>query len=149
MSSLQDHIHLSATLGSAPENSPTYTWKVRGDSRAEIPVFTAEIDEGLQGDVFAHVTKRGGIVVRRTDYAYVIKVQDNGVNTTEELKDILKGMTGQIVYLVDNYHVADGSDHTSYVQTVLFQGLGEFRADVLNLSFYWVPIRLVNTVTSP
>lgn len=148
MSTLMDHIHISDTLGSAPENSPNHKWKVRWDSRIESPVIHADIDIGLQGDVFVHVTKRSGSVVQRTDYSYVVKVQADGVNTTEELKDILKGLNGKVVYFVDNYHVANNSDHTNYVQQGLLE-VGDFRSTVPDLSHYWVPIRITNISTSP
>lgn len=149
MSTLMNHIHLSDTLGGSPEYSPTYKWKVRADGRAEIPVVNVEIEEGLYGDVFPHVAQRSGTPVLRRDYAYILKIQGDGINTTEELKEILISLYGKVCYLVDNYHIADDSDHTPYVQSVLFQRLGEFRSDVVNLGFYFVPIRLIGLTVTP
>jgi hypothetical protein len=149
MSDVQNHIHLSMTIGGSPENAPNMKWKVRDDGRVEIPVFRAAIEEGLLGDVFAYAVKRAGQVVRRTDFQYILKVDANETYTTEERKEFLKAMTGETVYLVDHYHVDDGEDHTAYIQTMFFESVGEFRSDVLSLEYYYVPVKLVNRTTSP
>lgn len=136
----QDHIHLSDTIGSAPENAPNRKWKVH--DRERVTNVYADIAVSLTGTVYAHVTKRAGTPIKRYDYNYLVKVKADGTNTTEELQDILDGFAGKELYLVDNRHPADGADHAAYVKRVLLARPLVFKADVNDLSFYWVEVAL-------
>lgn len=140
MATVQNHIHLSTAIGSAPENAPTYTWRAR--DRGKVPVYTGRVARSLQGYLYTHVITRSGSPVVSFDYRYELVLRPLGGDTTIQLEDRLNGFAGKELYLVDHRHCDDGADHTSYIKHVYVAQIGEYQVDVLNLGFYFVQIML-------
>lgn len=141
---VQNHIHLSTTLGSAPENAPDLTWKVRfQDGRYDVPVTFARPARAVRGQLRVFNILIGGLPLQRNDFRYVVSVRANADYTTEERVAQLKALHLQTVYLVDHIHPGDGTDHTDYVRR-MFCEVAAFTSEHLALQFYWVPIRLTD-----
>lgn len=134
---LQDHIHLSTTIGPAPESAPNLTWVVT--DRLEIPKIHMSIRESLNGRVRKHVLTDNGQVVRLTDFKYTVKVKATDGQTTEQQKNLLKSLNGEFAYLVDNYHADDGTSHTTDIRRVVVI-VGEFPPIGQGLPFFLVDV---------
>ncbi len=143
---IQNHIHLAETLEASGEKAPIYDW-VASD-REKIVVFNANIRRSLTGRPFAHVVKKSGVTVVHFDYTYVVKIEGDGVLTTEEYEDRLNSLAGKQLYLVDHRHCADGADHSSFVTPVFLSQIGNYKADHTLLRYFYVPIYL-NDMTAP
>lgn len=142
MPDVQDHLHLSPELETSGEFAPSYKWTA--SDREEAVVFTARVRRSLTGRPFAHVVRRGGVVVVHYDFSYVVKIEGDGALTTRQYADRLKSMAGRHLYLVDHVHPDDGEDHSAYVKPVLLAEIGRFKADHTMLSYFYVPIYLID-----
>ena len=127
----QNHIHLSKTIGAAPENAPDMQWKVRQDGWLPTPNIVASYRRTLSGALKKHRLKDNlNNVIRFMDYKYIIRVDQYWGMTRQERLDALLAMQGEIVYFIDNDHTSvDGADHTAEVKMMYFSAI----ADVKNL----------------
>lgn len=139
---LQNHIHLSTTLDGAPENAPSFTWGIT--ERSEVPTVVAALKRTLTGKLMDHVLKDDSGVVQFMDYRYLVRIMAEGGYTIEERKAQLQAMQGKTVYLVDNYHAADGADHTSDVQAMFVAEMGSFDKFDAGLQRFYIEIYLTD-----
>jgi len=137
---LQAHIHLSTTIGSAPENAPNLTWKVT--HQEEVPVVFVSLKRSLKGNLRAGAVRSGGNVLQLRNYGYTVKVIADDTYTVHQRKELLKGLFGQTVYLVPHWHCNDGVDHTEFVRTMFCSRVAVFGTDMPGLQFYYVDIEL-------
>lgn len=137
---VQNHIHLAATRSSSPEFSPVYTWKVRD---RQIPIeFYVDVVSSLVGNRYDHAIEVDGDPVVYQDYYYEVKIMGDTVFTTEEYMEIFLSLAGRRLYLVDNIHPNDGSDHTDFVQQVRMVKMSDIPLEHWALQFFYVPILL-------
>ena len=146
---VQHHIHLSPTLGSAPENAPDMKWKVRFDPGFERRdnVFLSlrrATDGTLVTDTL--LTKSTGAVFRPRDYRYQLFVRDLGDGyTVDERLDLLASWVGKSIYLVDFNHPNNGADHSAAVKTLFFADKSPERSNGdPGLTFYFIDITLLD-----
>jgi hypothetical protein len=114
---IQNHLHLDTTIGGAPENAPTATYKAFG--RRKRSKVNISFNRGENGT--PHVSrqrKSGGDIIVFMDWSYTIKATEAEVGT-------LEGLIGQTVSLVDHLHPDDGEDHDSYIRTMVFVDMSE------------------------
>lgn len=137
---IQNHIHLSTTLGGAPENSPDMLWQIT--DRRDIPVVILNIRRGLTGKLRPSVLIYDGQPVQLTNFNFTVKIKADEGSTTKERMDALRALYGKRVYFCDSYHADDDSDHTSDVRTMFVSEVGEFKVDHIKLDFYYVNIKL-------
>lgn len=142
MATVQNHIHLDTAIGSAPENAPVLTWRVT--KRTPQTVVFLSVDYTKRGYLRPTVLKDSGTPVLLTNFKYTLKIKGADTDATETLKESLTEMLGKTVYLVDNRHCDDGADHDSYVRTMFFSEIGEFKVDHVMLDFYYVDITLLD-----
>lgn len=141
---VQNHIHLSKTIGSAPENAPDLKWLVRfQDGRYDVPVTLMNPARAVRGQLRVFNIQRDGQPLQLNDFRYVLKVRAQDGYTTEERVAQLKALHAQTVYLVDHFHVGDNLDHTDNIRR-MFCEVGPFDSEHLALQFFWVPIRLTD-----
>lgn len=132
----QKHIHLSLTLGGAPENAPDTKYSVY--KRTPVIAALLKIERGLTGQAHLHVLgdNAGDPIVFR-NWRYQIKVDDGDALNT------LSGLLGRRCYLVDSYHPDDWEDHTSHVRQVILVGISEIEHfNPATLSPYQVSIEV-------
>lgn len=138
---IQNHIHLSDTLGSSPENSPTYTWTV--NDRIRIPVIPLSLKRSKTFKLFPNVLRdNSSAIINLTNFRYRIKIQGSDAVDTQTLIDLLQGWVGEIIYLVDVVHPTDGEDHTDYIKPVILTLPDGFKTDDWGLLRYFVTIEL-------
>lgn len=137
MADVQNHIHLDSVIGGAPENAPTLTW--RATDRALVPRFTVEIVEGLTGVRFDHATED----VVYSDFMYELFLKDGATTALAQL-DLLMGLAGKRLYLVDHRHPDNGADHTDYIRTVRMTRMGEIQQEHLLLKQFRVQVYFVD-----
>lgn len=114
---MQNHIHLSTTLGGAPENAPDLLWYAyRNDPEPEI---TFSINRSITGKLLFHALG-GDTPVIFEIHRLTIFVEPTATHTTKERLDMLRAMLGKRVYFCDNEHADDGTDHTADVQQFVF-----------------------------
>jgi len=137
---VQNHIHLSSTLGGAPENSPdeTYTVHVRQE---KFVVYTS-VMRSINGTTRVGALEDANGPMVYTDFSMVLSL------TAAELAT-LKAELGREVYFVDHDHAADGTNHTSDVVTMLLQEIGEPENLDPMLNYFTAKIVLVDTNTEP
>lgn len=138
---LQNHIHLSTTLGSAPENAPDLKWVIT--DRTAIPTVFINLKRTATGKLKKHyLTNVGGIIQLRR-YEYSIKVQADFSYTLEQRVAQLEALQGKNAYLCDSFHANDGASHTSTIKNVVVAEVGEFTAGSgPGLPFFIVRVRL-------
>lgn len=111
---VQNHIHLSLELGSAPENAPTLKWGVMAFEKR--PGGYWKTDYSLNGTLHATVLTDGSDPITYEDYrCSIYLVAEDGYTFQQRLAQ-LKAMHGRIVYFVENYHEANGTDHSDSVR---------------------------------
>jgi len=137
------HIHLDLTVAAGGEKAPPLTFKVV-DRRVITPIFirlqytlTANLRVGQPRD-------DDGDPVLQTNYWYNLIVQADDSHTTQALTMLLSLMRGQLVYLVDSMHCADGADHTEFIKPMILSDLGDLPKDDTMLRFYYVPVMLTD-----
>jgi hypothetical protein len=135
--SVEPHIHLSRTLGTAPENAPDMKWKVKADGWLPVPTIIQEHRRTLTGKLIKHrLRDADGNVIKLMDFKYIVRCSEYWGMTIYERYDALLDMHGQEVYLVDSMHTADGLDHTAYVRPMYLNMI----ADVKNLTNFLDPL---------
>lgn len=138
---VQNHIHLSTTLGTAPENAPTLKWKAL--ERQNVVSITTSIKQTLAGKTRVHVLQDiSGPIVLET-FQYKLKVQADYGYTVEDRIAQLKALNGRRAYLVDHFHANDNADHTADVIEV-FCEVGAFPTDHIALQFFYVDVSLTD-----
>jgi len=137
---IQNHIHLSTTLGSGPENAPNMLWQVT--DRRNVPVVFINLRRTTTGKLRPNRLVYDGSPVRLNNYSFTVKIKANEASTTQERMDALKAMHGQRVYFCDTYHADDGEDHTTDVKAMFVSEVGEFKVDHIKLDFYYVSVKL-------
>ena len=137
----QNHIHLSLTIGGAPENAPDTKWKTL--ERIPIPTLLGSVERTMSGH-FRHFETRdeGGNPVRPVDMYYKVIVRDEYSDDVETRLDKLIAMLGEVVYLVDHKHADDGEDHTANIKTMHLTEIGEIVPVSVGLFRYEVEITL-------
>lgn len=114
---LQNHIHLSDALGSAPESAPDLTWKVLEHTMT--PLVSINIEFSRTMHLREQVFKSAGLPVVLMGYTLKLKIFNEDPATTATALGELIAMAGRRVYYVDVVHPANGASHTAAVQTVL------------------------------
>ncbi len=141
---VQDHIHLSSTLSSTPEFSPNIKWTVKYGSRSMQPVVYVTIDEAINGAIqHQSLLDDSGNPVSKMNYKYQLVLSaDNGdgLDAWGEL-DLLLAMHGKSVFHCDNYHPANGTDHTPKVHKaiLMIDSIPDFD---IKITRHYVPITL-------
>lgn len=146
MNYVQDHIHLSLSLGTGPEYAPSHLWNVRLGSRLQVPKVYITVDEALNGAIqLQQLLDDLGDVVRKNDYKYVIKCADDDEVSLDAWGrlDLLIAMHGKRVHFIDNYHVNNGVDHTSNILPGILM-LGEIPDFDPLLTRFYVPIQILD-----
>ena len=137
----QNHIHLSDTLGGAPENAPDAEYSVT--KRRPMYKGIVKFDRTLTGRLRVHalVDDTGDPIVFNS-FQLQLLVSDTELETLREL-------IGETVYFVDNVHPDDGEDHTNYVRRVLLAQMGDIENYDPMLQHYRISIYLedADTVT--
>lgn len=143
---VQDHIHISLDLGTAPEHAPDHIWHVRLGSRLQAPKIYVTVDEAINGAIqLQQLLDDEGDVVHKNDYRYVILCSDgeeDSINAWGRL-DLLLNMNGKRVSFVDNYHVNNGEDHTSNILPSILL-LGEIPDFDPLLTRFYIPIQILD-----
>ena len=135
------HIHLAATLGSAPENAPIYSWPIV--DRDEVPVTIVNFRRSITGAAILGVlSDSNGNPIHLTNFRYRVKIDDRDGLTYVQRRDALKSLFGQRLYLVDSLHCADGTDHTSFVRSMICTDVGKFPKDDILLRWSFVDVEL-------
>ena len=116
--SVQNHIHLSDTLGGAPENAPAKTYMAH--QRDDQPTIFIAIERSLSGGLMGHVLQSGGAPVLKDNFEYILRVDQTEL-------DELRALLGKQVYFVDHIHPNDGQDHTAYVKQGILSVLSNIR----------------------
>jgi hypothetical protein len=143
---LQDHIHLALTLGGTPENAPALKWSVT--DRQEIPSTIFAFDRGLGGTPLISVLADDSNVIKQyLSYSYIIVIKDYPDYTMQFRRQLLEQMDGKLVYLCDNHHAANGTDHTPDVRTMFVTKLGPLPAFNPDLFRFYCPIELMDADT--
>ena len=137
---LQDHIHLAATLGGAPENAPVYEWAT--SDRVMDTVGFMSINRALSGAIKPHVKKVSGVPLILQPFKYILVLKEESPYTLQDRIDQLQAMAFKTVYLVDHYHPADGQDHTPTVRTMFLARIGSLKVFNPTLIKYYVDIEL-------
>lgn len=137
---LRDHIHMSTTLGSAPENAPNITWVVT--DRLPVPMMFLSLKRAKNGTLRRHVLKSGGQEVQLENLKYTVRVAETDTQTIEERAAQLKALNGKFVYVCDLFHAPDGQDHTADVRSMVLAFVGEFPTVGPGLPFFDVDISL-------
>lgn len=106
---VQNHIHLDTSLGGAPENAPSATYKVV--EWTPFPTLELAVARGLTGKLFFDTITSGGNPVWFDNQDLQLQV------SLAEFKAI-RALIGRQVYYVENDHANDGADHTSDVRTM-------------------------------
>ena len=139
---VQNHIHLSDTLGGSPENSPDIKWKVMADGWKPAPRVIASVENSLTGKLLISSITSGGEPVQLSDYEYTIRVDEYWGMTLAERQTALLGLLGKRVYLVDNQHVDDDEDHTDYVKQMYFESIRDIKPINTLLSTLFITVQL-------
>jgi len=105
----RDHIHLSATIGGAPENAPNQTFTVTERQPRDVAYFS--VNRGLTGKLIVGGLSSAGTPIVFTDFDLRLKVSRSEYES-------LRAMHKRLVYFVDNLHPEDGADHTTSVKSV-------------------------------
>lgn len=136
---LQNHIHLDTSLGGAPENAPTNTWK----AFARTPEFKilASFARSVTGKLQVQVLNSSGTPIQFKNFEYEIKAESKTDLET------LASYQGKTVYFVDHYHADDGEDHTDDVRTMVMGPLGKIKVPAVNEPYYSVDITLYDNDT--
>jgi hypothetical protein len=131
----QNHIHLDADIGGAPENAPTNTYTAL---TPEIKLSRAHmgIEWAVDGTRMVHrVTSAGSTVVARGQ-RYRLKV-------TRAQLTALQGDEGNDVSFVNHFHCDDGEDHTAYVESSVVFRIAEIQSrEHATLATYYVTIEV-------
>jgi len=139
---VQNHIHLSQTIGAGPENAPDTTWIAV--NRLYVPTTVAQTRRTLTGKLRRHSLRSGGSVIRFENYQYTLRVGAYGGLTLEQRIAGLEAMLSEKVYLVDHFHPDDGTDHTAAVIPMYVENVGPFPPFSPNLFRFDVDIQLVD-----
>ena len=123
---IQTHIHLAKTLGSAPENAPVYKWAVVFPNFNDSPNVVIGLNRTLSGALMTHRLQSGGNTIQFNDYEFTVKVVAEYSYTLAERKAQLKALNGEVVYFVLPDHAADGADHTGDIIR-MFATVSDFR----------------------
>lgn len=134
------HIHLSDTLGSAPENAPNLKWTIVG--RVPTAQFFVNINYTLEGEAILHATKKEGVPVRRRNFDLNLMLRPDLTYTVEEKVELVISLAAIPLFYVDSVHCLDGADHTPFVRNVAIVEIGEFKPGNSMLEFYTVLISL-------
>lgn len=143
--SVQNHIHLSKTIGGAPELAPDIKWKVSQKGYARILRGYSNVTFGLTGKLHQRVLlDSGGDPVVKTDFRYRLVMRDyDGLDYDDRL-DALYDMINQVVYLVDYDHPDDGASHAAAVRTVFLAQVSPIQDDHPTFNFGYVDIELLD-----
>lgn len=142
MGNVQNHIHLSTTLTGSPEFAPDIKWKIK--DRKQTPAFYGELVPSLFGTRYAHVIKNGDNPVVYLDYSYEMYLINDTDSTAIEKLNVLIGLLGRELYLVDTIHCDNGEDHTPFVHNAWFAEIGDVPTNQLLLDFFYVPIKIAS-----
>lgn len=137
---VQGHIHLSASLGSAPENAPMWYWKANAVD--EKPNAILRVARTLRGKAQVHVLKSGTLPIIFRTYGFLLAVYDYGGLSAKDRLDILEAMLGRSVYFCPHRHPADGEDHTPAVVNMIVTQVGPYEIIDPLMNRYKVPILL-------
>ena len=114
---LQNHIHLSDTLGSAPESAPDLTWKVIEHTMT--PLVSVNIEFSRTMHLREQVYKSSGLPVVLRGYTLKLLIFNEDPEDTADALEELIALVGRRVYYVDVNPPVDGASHTAAVKTVL------------------------------
>lgn len=140
----QNHIHLGTTLSGDPEYAPVIKWKVRADSWIPTPEIIGSHRVTLTGRLRVHRIKRNGDVFHLMNRKYTIVCRDyDGINKQDRF-DLLVGLQGERVYVVDSIHPDDGLDHSAHVQVMYLNIISDVASINPQLDPLYVSIELID-----
>ena len=131
----QNHIHLDADVGGAPENAPTNKYTAL---TPEIKLSRAHVgaEWAVDGTMMVHRVTSGGDTVVSRGRRYRLK-------TTRAQLTALEADEGDNVSLVAHYHPDDGEDHAAYVESaVVFRIVETQSREHATLATYYVTIEV-------
>lgn len=139
---VQNHIHLSDALQGSGEKAPTYSWVV--NDRSKIPVVPLSLKRSKTFKLYPNVLRDDSSdIINLTNFRYKIKVQGTDADNTQSLIDMIQSWIGKTLYLVDSFHVNDGSDHTGNVRSMVLADIPEgFKTDDFGLFRYFITVEL-------
>ncbi len=118
-------------------------WKVKADGWLPIPTVIQDNRRTLTGKLVKNRLRDSlGNVVKLMDYKYIVRVSDYWDMTKEQRLDALLAMHGYEVYLVDNLHPNDGSDHTAYVRPMYMSVISDIKNINVQLDPLYISIEL-------
>jgi len=131
------HIHLDlSTVGHDADQAPLHRWGVV--AREPAISIQATVHRSAMGATYvARIRDSNTDVVQHKDWSYQVRV------TQSELEYLIT-MLGEQCELVDNVHVADGSDHTAYIQDVVLTEISSIEPLGALMFKYNVVIQLVD-----
>lgn len=139
---MQNHLHLSQTLGGSPENAPDLKWPAY--DRLPVPYVNLNMRRAQNGVLHVNDLQRSGNTVQLLNFNYVLALRDyDGVDLTTRFA-YLQAMQGQAVYLVDHEHADNGDDHTSDVRLMVLEYVGPYEKIDTALTHYRVEIKLID-----
>ena len=137
---LNNHIHISDTIGAGPELAPDMAWKIR--EHQEIPEVVVNLRRAINGKFRAYVLQDISGPVQFTNYAHRVIVRATDSQTFEQRWADLKALNGTIVYYCPPHHAADGVDHTADVREMFLEILSGPKADPDDVAFQDVIIEI-------
>ena len=108
---LQNHIHLSDTIGTTPEYAPTKKWSVA--ERILKPRSLSEANRTIRGSLFVDNIFSKGKPLILWNVDYVVKIRARDGDTLEERRAYIQTLHGKQVYFCDSYHANDDEEHVS------------------------------------
>jgi len=140
---VQDHLHLSTTIGIGPEYAPDIKWKVPLDGWMPVPNIIETHRRTLTGHLRKHRVRNGADVLRLEDGKYVLKIYEYDGMTADERLEALYAMLGETVYLIDNRHdAADGADHQTEIKVMYMYAITDVRPATPGLNLMYVTVEL-------
>lgn len=136
----QNHIHLHTEITYDVEKAPSYRWSVV--ERIEIPVVFMAVKRAVNGKLRIHSLQKDAEPWNIKNFQYVVKCAASGTMSANDYKDLLMSYMAKTVYLVDNLHSADGTDHSSFVRRMGMAQVGEAAKFDQVLSRYYISVFL-------
>lgn len=137
---VQNHIHLSDSLAYDNEGAPTMRWHVT--HREETSGIFMTIRRALTGRLHHHVLTRNGVPERIITYGYTLRLYTDHISTSIDKRNVLVGLHGKRLYLVDVVHPPSGEDHRPYIRPVYIAQISAFKPLDPKLMFIEVDIVL-------
>jgi hypothetical protein len=135
---VQKHIHIGLNLLPDGEQAPQY--KFATTDRQELRQVMMTIKRAITGKLRVHTLQRDGVPIVFKNYQYILKIDDQPGWSLAEQKDTLFSFLGQVVYMVDQVHTPDNTDHRAYVRRMAVSDIGEIKMFETMLRRHYIEI---------